>query len=118
MEEEIRRLEERARIDKFEQEARDNPLLKKYNKEVVSSDWHNFLKAFFVLIIILGAASLLLAYNGKFQSIINQGDINVQPLLNPITNNNYTFNTSTEVQNDYQTTNNYTIINYVNCNSS
>ena len=117
--EKLRRLEEQAKIAEFQRKADENPLLREYGKTVVSGGWHNFLVGFFVLMMAFGVISLvLLASSGKFQSIINEGDVNVQPLLNPITNNNYTFNTSTEVQNDYQTTNNFTIINYVNCNST
>ena len=71
---------------------------------------------FFIFILIFIAMGVYYVGQGKFQSIINQGDIQVNPLYNTTTNveapvtvdNNY----------DFKSTHNLTIINQVNCNMS
>lgn len=68
----------------------------------------------------------ILAYNGKFQSLINN-TINLDPEINNTVNNNFDNDYSPTTNNQYKIDNNFTIKNYIfiedsflnaNCNCS
>lgn len=119
MEKESKEKEFREKI----KQVKDSPFARKiaseegiYIGDKNKVDWMTiFSFGFFIILLINIWIGLYYVGQGKFQSIINQGDVNVNPLYNTTTN----VNTSYAVDNDYEFNpyHNVTIINnvFTNC---